>query len=112
MITDDEIIKIWGRHQTLKGTANAAGCSWHRVAKALSDNNMIVSDVQAAILDCYSRNMDVFAISAELHIAQSTVEAWLPRRRPEYIGLSDNAQRIKKYREAKNNVCRTIDSIV
>lgn len=102
MSAREEILAAYEINQSVTGIHKITGYTWQKVAKTLSTEGIIVNDNQARILNLYDKGMTIEEISKATGFAKSTVQSYLPRRRPIYNeNPSENALRIKKCREKK-----------
>lgn len=78
------------------------GYNWQQIAKVLSTYGIVANDTHEIILNLYDRGKNAKEISEITGYAETTVHAYLPRVRPAYNeNISENAKRIKKYRQNK-----------
>lgn len=99
---DEEILKVFNKSGSVKGTAEEIGCSWNRVIKSLSSSGIVINDTHEIVLDLYKSGMTPDQIAKQVGINIKTVQAYLPRTRPVYgEGRSKNAEKIKKWRDKK-----------
>lgn len=104
MTVREQILTAYKTSQTITGIHKITGYNWQRIAKILSTEGIIVNDNQAMFLNLYSKGMTAEEISKATGFAKSTVQSYLPRKRPIYNeNQSENALRIKKCREKKQN---------
>ena len=68
----------------------------------ISERVDIVKEIQSEIFELQSNGKNAKEISEITGYAETTVHAYLPRVRPAYNeNISENAKRIKKYRQNK-----------
>lgn len=104
MTSTDTILNTYKETQTITGTKKRTGYSWQRVAKALSTEGIIANETQRIILDLYDKCTPIDVIAKTVGCSKSTVNSYLPRRRPIYNeNPSVNAVRIKRCREKKQS---------
>ena len=109
----DRIIEIFKKTQSIKATAKQIGCSWNRVAKALSTAGIIANENQAYILSLYEKGKTLEEIEKGKTLEEivkitgfslKTVQSYSPRKRPVYNeNLSENALRINEYRAKRRS---------
>ena len=100
----DRIIEIFKKTQSIKATAKQIGCSWNRVAKALSTAGIIANENHAYILSLYEKGKTLEEILKITGFSLKTVQSYSPRKRPVYNeNLSENALRIKEYRAKRRS---------
>ena len=104
MTSTDTILNAYKETQTITGTKKKTGYSWQRIAKALSTEGIIANETQRLILDLYDKCTSVNVIAKTVGCSESTVNSYLPRRRPIYNeNPSVNAVRIKRCRAKKQS---------
>lgn len=101
MIVDD-ILKTYNKTQSIRATAKEAGCSWNRVVKILSSNNIIINETHELIIQMYNDGKTISEIAQQTGHNKRTIQAYLPATRPYYnVNPSENAMRIKCCRTKK-----------
>ena len=79
-LKDEKILSAFEEKQSITGVHKITGYNWQQIAKVLSTYGIVANDTHA----------------------ETTVHAYLPRVRPAYNeNISENAKRIKKYRQNK-----------
>lgn len=98
----EEILSVYNRTQSVKAVTKETGCGWQRVVKILSSNGIILNDTHGLILKLQEEGKSIEEISRQVGYSVKTVQAYIPAVRPFYnVNPSENAQKIKKYRERK-----------
>ena len=104
MNSTDTILNVYKEIQTITGTKKKTGYSWQKVAKVLSTEGIIANETQRIILNLYDKGTPVSVIAKTVGCSESTVNSYLPRRRPIYNeNLSENAICIKRCRAKKQS---------
>lgn len=81
----DDVLSAYKETESIRETAKKTGCSWQRV-----------------IFKLYEEDSNPAGISKQIGYSEKVVRAYLPKKRPYYgVNVSENAKRIKKYRENK-----------
>lgn len=100
--SEKTIINTYDSLQSVRATSKNTGYSWNKVVKTLSSNGYVLSETHAEIMNKYENGRSVEEIAKEIGINVKTVQAYIPRKRPVYNeDMSDNALKIKKCRERK-----------
>lgn len=100
--SEKTIINTYDSLQSVRATSKNTGYSWNKVVKTLSSNGYVLSETHTEIMNKYENGRSVEEIAKEIGINVKTVQAYIPRKRPVYNeDMSDNALKIKKCRERK-----------
>lgn len=101
-LKDEKILSAFEEKQSITGVHKITGYNWQQIAKVLSTYGIVANDTHEIILNLYDRGKNAKEISEITGYAETTVHAYLPRVRPAYNeNISENAKRIKKYRQNK-----------
>lgn len=101
-LKDEKILSAFEERQSITGVHKITGYNWQQIAKVLSTYGIVANDTHEIILNLYDRGKNAKEISEITGYAETTVHAYLPRVRPAYNeNISENAKRIKKYRQNK-----------
>jgi len=96
----DDILNIYEETHSMRRTAKETGCSWQRVVKILSSNDIVINEAHGMILKLYEAGNTPKEIASQIGYSEKVVKAYLPKKRPYYgVNLSENAKRIKRCRE-------------
>ena len=101
--TQDILSAYHNGSRSVKSIMKRTGCSWNKIVKTLSDNDIIVNDKQRDIVDLFNLGYSVEQIAQKTKLSEKTVRSYTPRVRPVYMeNRSKNALTIEKCRKNKN----------
>ena len=101
--TQDILSAYHNGARSVKSIMKRTGCSWNKIVKTLSDNNIIINDKQRDIVDLFNLGYSIEQIAPKTKLSEKTVRSYTPRVRPVYMeNRSKNALTIEKCRKNKN----------
>lgn len=102
-MTRNEIIDLYKKTGSVKAVAREVNAARSTVKRILLDAGIPVSDQSARAIRLYQSGKTVEEVAVALHIAVATAESMRPYSRGSYVfdGKTDNAVRIKRWREKK-----------
>ena len=101
--SEAEIIAYYLSCKSIKQTARHFRC-WHGVVRKMLINNGLYTNATAKkVIDLAESGKTVAEIAAEIGVAKTTVNSYLPYAKGTYMqpSESENAQRIRKCRDKK-----------
>lgn len=97
-----DILAVYSRKLTIKGTAKATGISEQTVRKVLISNGIVPPGNATRIHDALASGKSVEQVAHELHLSPEAVSAYLPyERTPYFVGAENktpNARKIAEWR--------------
>lgn len=101
----EEILSVYEQTKSIRATAQKADCSPQSVRRVLITNGIYPTEKSREIVRLLTLDYSIEDIARVLEITPKTVRNYLPHTKGSYaIGTkSENAKRIAKYRERKNN---------